>query len=136
MLFWYLWRNHDPGGVAAGVATKFPGHYGMSNHWCPGKTVQRFELLIYQALAKVMIQGAHVLHGLPNTGCDPSGVGNATHRSTPFGLYAVTPMGSSLYARGFMTPEGSQHVEQGWDDGFTTPEGVAAGVRSTFPDTT
>ncbi len=39
-------------------------------------------------------QGAYIPYGMLNTGCDPSGVENATRRSTPFGLHVVTPPGS------------------------------------------
>jgi hypothetical protein len=48
MLFWHLWRNHDPGGVAAGVATNFPGHYWIMGHIYINPEVARIRELFVQ----------------------------------------------------------------------------------------
>jgi hypothetical protein len=70
-----------------------------------------------------------------NTGCDPFGVGNARSPLTPFGLYAVTPLGVITHVDPGLTPKGSQHVEWGCDHGVTTPKGSQPVFCQIFPDT-
>ena len=81
-----------------------------------------------------------------NTGCDPFGVGNARSPLTPFGLYAVTPLGVITHVDPGPTPKGPPPGGQGHSmlngDVITElrprrarlPEGgVAAGVLPNFP---